>query len=144
VRSRTSVLFGDLVGFTTLAESRDPEEVRELLSRYFAECRTVIGRYGGVVEKFIGGAIGFAAAAGARSLVLFHHGPARTDDQLEEILRGIDPPMPVTLARQGAVLDVAKIRERTGDRLSRSPVEPSRLREEWRRRRGRSSTRPSS
>jgi len=111
VRSRTSVLFGDLVGFTTLAESRDPEEVRELLSRYFAECRTVIGRYGGVVEKFIGGAIGFAAAAGARSLVLFHHGPARTDDQLEEILRGIDPLMPVTLARQGAVLDVATLRE---------------------------------
>ena len=56
-RRVTSVLFGDLVGFTTLAESRDPEEVRELLSRYFAECRTVIGRYGGVVEKFIGDAV---------------------------------------------------------------------------------------
>jgi class 3 adenylate cyclase/tetratricopeptide (TPR) repeat protein len=53
----TSVLFGDLVAFTTLAESRDPEEVRELLSRYFNECRTVIGRYGGTVEKFIGDAV---------------------------------------------------------------------------------------
>src|SRR4051794_19433075 len=30
-----SVLFCDLVGFTPLSESRDPEEVRELLSRYF-------------------------------------------------------------------------------------------------------------
>ena len=30
-----SVLFCDLVGFTPLAESRDPEEVSELLSRYF-------------------------------------------------------------------------------------------------------------
>ncbi len=56
-RRVTSVLFGDLVGFTTLSESRDPEEVRELLSRYFAECRTVIGRYGGTVEKFIGDAV---------------------------------------------------------------------------------------
>ena len=53
----TSVLFGDLVGFTPLSESRDPEEVRELLSRYFDGGRTVIGRYGGVVEKFIGDAV---------------------------------------------------------------------------------------
>jgi class 3 adenylate cyclase/tetratricopeptide (TPR) repeat protein len=56
-RRVTSVLFGDLVGFTPLSESRDAEEVRELLSRYFAECRTVIGRYGGTVEKFIGDAV---------------------------------------------------------------------------------------
>ncbi|HET7311022.1 MAG TPA: adenylate/guanylate cyclase domain-containing protein [Mycobacteriales bacterium] len=56
-RRITSVLFGDLVGFTTLSESRDPEEVRELLSRYFDTCRTVIARYGGTVEKFIGDAV---------------------------------------------------------------------------------------
>ena len=52
-----SVLFCDVVGFTPLAESRDPEEVRELLSRYFALARTIIGRYGGAVEKFIGDAV---------------------------------------------------------------------------------------
>ena len=52
-----SVLFCDLVGFTPLAESRDPEAARELLSRYFDRARTVIGRYGGVVEKFIGDAV---------------------------------------------------------------------------------------
>ena len=52
-----SVLFCDLVGFTSLSEARDPEEVRELLSRYFTVARTVIGRYGGVVEKFIGDAV---------------------------------------------------------------------------------------
>ena len=34
-RRLVSVLFADLVGFTTLSERRDPEEVRELLSRYF-------------------------------------------------------------------------------------------------------------
>ncbi|MEY2456322.1 MAG: hypothetical protein QOK06_1416, partial [Acidimicrobiaceae bacterium] len=33
-RRLVSVLFADLVGFTTLSEHRDPEEVRELLSRY--------------------------------------------------------------------------------------------------------------
>jgi class 3 adenylate cyclase/predicted ATPase len=52
-----SVLFCDLVGFTPLSESRDPEAVRELLSEYFTVARTVIGRYGGVVEKFIGDAV---------------------------------------------------------------------------------------
>jgi class 3 adenylate cyclase/tetratricopeptide (TPR) repeat protein len=52
-----SVLFCDLVGFTPLSESRDPEAVRELLSRYFAVAQTVIRRYGGVVEKFIGDAV---------------------------------------------------------------------------------------
>jgi class 3 adenylate cyclase/tetratricopeptide (TPR) repeat protein len=51
------VLFADLVSFTTLSENRDPEEVRELLSRYFSQCRVVIGRYGGTVEKFIGDAV---------------------------------------------------------------------------------------
>jgi class 3 adenylate cyclase/tetratricopeptide (TPR) repeat protein len=56
-RRLVSVLFADLVGFTTLSEHRDPEEVRELLSRYFDSCRTLIERYGGTVEKFIGDAV---------------------------------------------------------------------------------------
>src|SRR6202035_5566917 len=38
-------------------EARDPEAVRELLSEYFDRARTVVGRYGGVVEKFIGDAV---------------------------------------------------------------------------------------
>jgi class 3 adenylate cyclase/tetratricopeptide (TPR) repeat protein len=56
-RRLVSVLFADLVGFTTLSEHRDPEEVRELLSRYFDRCKTLIERYGGTVEKFIGDAV---------------------------------------------------------------------------------------
>jgi class 3 adenylate cyclase/predicted ATPase len=52
-----SVLFCDVVGFTPLSEARDPEAVRELLSRYFSVARTVVGRYAGVVEKFIGDAV---------------------------------------------------------------------------------------
>jgi class 3 adenylate cyclase/tetratricopeptide (TPR) repeat protein/ribosomal protein L40E len=56
-RRLVSVLFADLVGFTTLAEHQDAEETRELLSRYFDLARTVIGMYGGTVEKFIGDAV---------------------------------------------------------------------------------------
>ena len=56
-RRLVSVLFADLVGFTSLSESRDPEEVRELLSRYFDTCRRLVELYGGTVEKFIGDAV---------------------------------------------------------------------------------------
>jgi class 3 adenylate cyclase len=56
-RRLVSVLFADLVGFTSLSESRDPEDVRELLSRYFETCRRLIGLFGGTVEKFIGDAV---------------------------------------------------------------------------------------
>src|SRR5262245_592312 len=56
-RRLVSVLFADLVGFTTLAEGRDAEDTRELLSRYFEVARDVIGRYGGTIEKFIGDAV---------------------------------------------------------------------------------------
>jgi class 3 adenylate cyclase/tetratricopeptide (TPR) repeat protein len=52
-----SVLFVDLVGFTSLSEGRDAEDVRELLGRYFEQARTIVGRYGGVIEKFIGDAV---------------------------------------------------------------------------------------
>ena len=56
-RRLVSILFADLVGFTTLSEGRDAEDTRELLSRYFDLSREVIGRYGGTVEKFIGDAV---------------------------------------------------------------------------------------
>jgi class 3 adenylate cyclase len=51
------VLFCDVAGFTPLSEARDAEVVRELLSQYFGVARTVIVRYGGLVEKFIGDAV---------------------------------------------------------------------------------------
>ena len=52
-----SVMFVDLVGFTSLSEQRDAEDVRELLGRYFESTRTIIERHGGMVEKFIGDAV---------------------------------------------------------------------------------------
>jgi class 3 adenylate cyclase/tetratricopeptide (TPR) repeat protein len=56
-RRLVSVLFADLVGFTTLSEERDPEETRELLSRYFDVARRTVEGHGGTVEKFIGDAV---------------------------------------------------------------------------------------
>src|SRR6266511_3464554 len=56
-RRLVSVLFVDLVGFTTISEARDSEDSRELLSEYSELARTLIKRYGGTVEKFIGDAV---------------------------------------------------------------------------------------
>jgi class 3 adenylate cyclase/tetratricopeptide (TPR) repeat protein len=56
-RRLVSVLFADLVGFTTSSEGRDAEETRELLTRYFEVARGTIERHGGTVEKFIGDAV---------------------------------------------------------------------------------------
>jgi len=56
-RRLISVLFADLVGFTALSETKDSEEVRDLLTRYFETARKTIARYGGTVEKFIGDAV---------------------------------------------------------------------------------------
>ena len=56
-RRVVSILFADLVGFTTFSEGRDSEDVREVLSRYFDLARQVVGRYGGTIEKFIGDAV---------------------------------------------------------------------------------------
>ena len=52
-----SVLFCDLVGYTSLSEGLDSDEVRDLLSGYFDVARTIVARYGGEVGKFIGDAV---------------------------------------------------------------------------------------
>ena len=52
-----TVLFADLVGFTARAERLDPEDVRALLSPYYARLRAELERHGGTVEKFIGDAV---------------------------------------------------------------------------------------
>ena len=56
-RKIVTVLFADLVGFTTRAESMDPEDVRRLLAPYHARLRQELERFGGTIEKFIGDAV---------------------------------------------------------------------------------------
>src|SRR5918994_4087026 len=56
-RKIVTVLFCDLVGFTSRAETMDPEDVRALLEPYHAHVRSELERFGGTVEKFIGDAV---------------------------------------------------------------------------------------
>ncbi|MBA2532211.1 MAG: AAA family ATPase [Nocardioidaceae bacterium] len=75
-----SVLFVDLVGYTPLTDGWDAEDVREMLSGYFDVARTVVERYGGTVEKFIGDAV--VAAWGSRG--------AREDDTERCVRAGLE------------------------------------------------------
>jgi class 3 adenylate cyclase/tetratricopeptide (TPR) repeat protein len=79
-RRLVSVLFADLVGFTAWSAGRDPEDVRDLLSAWFALARDRIERRGGTVEKFIGDAV--MAAWGAPV--------AGEDDAEQAVLAALD------------------------------------------------------
>jgi class 3 adenylate cyclase len=56
-RKVVTVLFADLVGFTSRAEQLDPEDVRAVLAPYWQRLRSELERFGGTVEKFIGDAV---------------------------------------------------------------------------------------
>jgi class 3 adenylate cyclase/tetratricopeptide (TPR) repeat protein len=56
-RKVVSVLFCDLVGFTSASEEADPEDVQARLRPYHERVRDVLEGYGGTVEKFVGDAI---------------------------------------------------------------------------------------
>jgi class 3 adenylate cyclase len=56
-RRVVTVLFVDLEGFTSRAETLDPEDVRAILDRYHQRVRDEIERFGGIVEKFVGDAV---------------------------------------------------------------------------------------
>ena len=97
-----SVLFVDLVGFTTLSESRDAEDVRELLTRYFDTARTIVGRYGGMIEKFIGDAV----------MAVWGAPVAREDDAERAVRAGLE--LVDAVAMFGAEVGAADLRARAG------------------------------
>src|SRR5581483_8071796 len=56
-RRIVTVLFGDLVGFTTLSETRDPESVKNIVDQCFERLAADITAFGGRVDKIIGDAV---------------------------------------------------------------------------------------
>ena len=56
-RKVVTTLFADLVGFTALGERHDPEDIDAALRGFYALARTIVERFGGTVEKFIGDAV---------------------------------------------------------------------------------------
>ncbi len=56
-RKQVTVLFADISGFTALSESLDPEQVTELVNRFFAVLNVPIEKYDGTIDKFMGDAV---------------------------------------------------------------------------------------
>ncbi len=56
-RKIVTVLFADVAGSTALADRLDPEELREVMSAWYAAVRSEIESQGGTVEKYIGDAV---------------------------------------------------------------------------------------
>ncbi len=101
-RRHVSVLFVDLVGFTALAGDRDPEAVRELLGDYFDRARTLVRRYGGTIEKFIGDAV----------MAVWGTPLTREDDTERAVRAGLDLVDAVTAL--GEDHDIPELRARAG------------------------------
>lgn len=56
-RADVTVLFADIRGFTAMSEKMSAEEVSMILNEYFTEIEPIIGKYNGVINKFIGDAV---------------------------------------------------------------------------------------
>ena len=83
-RRVVTVLFADIVGFTRLAERRDPEQVKRLIDSAFERLVEVVEAHGGVVDKVLGDAI--VALFGA---------PVAHEDDADRAVRAT-PPTPST------------------------------------------------
>src|SRR5262249_42624208 len=109
-RKVVTVLFADLVGFTSRAEQLDPEDVDALLGPYHERLRHELERWGGTVEKFIGDAV-----------VAFFGAPVAGEDDPERAVRA-------ALAIRDWIEDEGKLQVRvavnTGEALVRLAARP--------------------
>jgi adenylate cyclase len=71
-----TVLFSDVVGFTTYSENHQPEEVVAILNEYLGAMTDIVLKWEGVLDKFIGDAI-----------VVFWGAPMKQDDHAERAVR---------------------------------------------------------
>jgi adenylate cyclase len=79
-RRLITALFADVSGFTSLADRLDPEQLLEVIDPVISGLSSVVGRYGGYVEKFAGDAL----------LALFGAPVSHEDDAVRAILTALE------------------------------------------------------
>src|SRR4030042_2466260 len=56
-RKDVTVIFADISGFTSMSEKLDPEELTNIMNECFRKLSTMVYRYEGIIDKFIGDCI---------------------------------------------------------------------------------------
>ena len=74
-RKHVTALFSDLIGYTTISERLDPEDVKDITIRIFDEISKIVTKYDGFIEKFAGDAV----------MALFGAKKAHEDDPIRAI-----------------------------------------------------------
>lgn len=74
-RKRITVMFSDLNGYTRMTERLDPEEVKEIMGRIFAEITRIVRQYDGFIGRLLGDA----------AMVLFGVPSSHEDDAVRAI-----------------------------------------------------------
>ena len=84
-RRQLTVMFCDLVGSTALAESLDPEDMREVMRAYQARCREIIEGLGGHVAQYLGDGV----------VTYFGYPQAREDAPQNSVRAGLGIMVPI-------------------------------------------------
>ena len=103
-RRVVSVLFADLVGFTSLSEQLDAEDVTLVQDAYFDAVRETIARHGGQLEKFVGDA----------AMAVFGAPRVRDDDAERAVRAGLALVAAVQRVGAGFALEPGALRVRVG------------------------------
>jgi class 3 adenylate cyclase len=103
-RRVVSVLFADLVGFTSLSEELDAEDVTLVQDAYFEAVRETVARHGGQLEKFVGDA----------AMAVFGAPRVRDDDAERAVRAGLALVAAVQRVGAGLGLATGALRLRVG------------------------------
>ena len=117
VRKTVTIVFADVADSTSLGERLDPEALRAVMTRYFAEMRAVLEHHGGTVEKFIGDAV----------MAVFGVPVAHEDDALRAVraadeMRNRLAELNLELERQYGVVLEMRIGVNTGEVVAGDPA----------------------
>jgi class 3 adenylate cyclase/tetratricopeptide (TPR) repeat protein len=117
-RKTVTVIFADVSGSTALGERLDPEAMRRVMERYFAEARAAFERHGGLVEKFIGD-----AAVAVFGIPAVHEDDALRAVRAANDLREAMARLNVDLGHQAGITLGVRIGINTGEVMAGDPSE---------------------